>query len=476
MSCNWPVVKTGDIFELINGYAFKSLDFTADGAAVLKIKNIKAGKLNLDNLAFVDTSFLSKKPDKIVLRDDLLITMSGNRHDGSMETWVGKVCWFGLSTNYMVNQRVGILRLKKNINANPRFLAYQLSSVEFQHHFIAVATSSGGQANLSPTQIKSTELFLPPRQVQDAVAKVLGELEDKIKVNNQLNQTLEQIAQAIFKSWFVDFEPVKAKIKALEVGGSDEGALLAAMQAISGKDKTQLTQLQTEHPEHYNQLRTTAELFPSAMQDSELGEIPEGWNYGLLSDISQLNKSSWTKRTFPSEIEYVDLANTKNGIIENTSRYAANEAPSRARRKLSKGDTIIGTVRPGNRSYAFIYDDSNMLTGSTGFAVLTPENRDFAEFLYIKATSEQSIDYLAHLADGGAYPAVRPEVVSSVPSILPSDALVRRFHHTVSPYFKSIGENNKESSLLTKVKLALLPKLLSGEILMAHANESQEVD
>src|SRR5690554_7695698 len=86
------------------------------------------------------------------------------------------------------------------------------------------------------------------------------------------------MAQAIFKSWFVDFEPVKAKIAALEAGGSEEDALLAAMQAISGKGEAALTRLQAEQPEQYAELRATAELFPSAMQDSELGEIPEGWD------------------------------------------------------------------------------------------------------------------------------------------------------------------------------------------------------
>lgn len=284
----WKVLETGHIFDLINGHAFKSKEFLDDGAPVLKIKNIKAGAISLQNLAYVDDGYLNAKPDKVALHNDLLISMSGNRHDGSMETWVGKVCWFGLDEPYLVNQRVGILRLKPSIDANPRFLAYQLSSEAFQHHFIAVATSSGGQANLSPTQIKSTELLLPPKEVQDWIVDVVGGLEDKIELNKQINQTLEQMAQAIFKSWFVDFDPVKAKIAALEAGGSQEDATRAAMQAISGKDQAQLSQLQAENPEQYNELRTTAELFPSAMQDSELGEIPEGWGVLTLESMIEV--------------------------------------------------------------------------------------------------------------------------------------------------------------------------------------------
>ena len=472
MSCNWKTLPLGEILELVidhRGKTPKKLgfkDFQTEGYPVLSAKHVKtSGLVNLDSIRYANLEMYKKWMKVPVQEGDVVLTS---------EAPMGETFFIDGSIDYVLGQRLFGLRPKKEL-IEPRYLMAWLSSEVGQNKLKQRASGSTVQG-IKQAELLKIEIDVPPLRTQKIIANNEAYISKKINLNKKLNQTLEQIAQAIFKSWFVDFEPVKAKIKVLEAGGSEEDAILAAMQAISDKDKAQLTQLQTENPENYNQLRTTAELFPSAMQDSELGEIPEGWNYGLLSDISELNKSSWTKRTLPSEIEYVDLANTKKGIIENTSRYAANEAPSRARRKLSKGDTIIGTVRPGNRSYAFIYDDSNMLTGSTGFAVLTPENRHFAEFLYIKATSEQSIDYLAHLADGGAYPAVRPEVVSSVPSILPSDALVRRFHHTVSPYFKSIGENNKESSLLTKVKLALLPKLLSGEILMAHANESLEVD
>ena len=136
--------------------------------------------------------------------------------------------------------------------------------------------------------LRALPIPLPPIQEQRTIATILKSLDDKIGINHQINQTLEQMAQAIFKSWFVDFEPVKAKMAALEAGGSEDDALLAAMQAIAGNAlfasdtagadaATQLARLQAEHPEQYATLRATAELFPSTMQESELGEIPEGW-------------------------------------------------------------------------------------------------------------------------------------------------------------------------------------------------------
>src|SRR5574338_242899 len=108
-------------------------------------------------------------------------------------------------------------------------------------------------------------------------------------------------------------------------------------------------------------------------------------------------------------IRYVDLANTKWGRIEAVTVHEAHEAPSRAQRVLRPGDTIVGTVRPGNGSYAFIATDG--LTGSTGFAVLRPRTSQYESFVYLASTAADNIDVLQHLADGGAYPAVRPDIV-----------------------------------------------------------------
>src|SRR6202034_3209241 len=116
-------------------------------------------------------------------------------------------------------------------------------------------------------------------------------------------------------------------------------------------------------------------------------------------------------------IKYVDLSNTKWGRIHEVMEYTREEAPSRAQRILRPGDTIVGTVRPGNGSYALV--GINGLTGSTGFAVLRPKSAECREVVYLAATSRENIDRLSHLADGGAYPAVRPETVAGTELLIP---------------------------------------------------------
>ena len=177
-------------------------------------------------------------------------------------------------------------------------------------------------------------------------------MDDKIELNRKMNETLEATARAIFKSWFVDFDPVRAKAEGRNPG------LPAPIAA----------------------------LFPDSFEDSELGDIPTGWSAGSLADFALLNPESWTKSTRPEIIQYIDLGNTKWGRIDSITQYASNDAPSRAQRILRGGDTIVGTVHPGNGSYALVTEDG--LTGSTGFAVLRPQMSEYQEYVYLASTAQ----------------------------------------------------------------------------------------
>ncbi|MBE3064421.1 MAG: restriction endonuclease subunit S [Spirochaetes bacterium] len=272
------------------------------------------------------------------------------------------------------------------------------------------------------------DLDVPPLDEQHAVAHILGTLDDKIELNRRLSETLEAIARALFKSWFVDFDPVRAKAEGWNAGLP----------------------------------KPLADLFPARLVDSELGEIPEGWEVGTLADMSALNQEVWSKLTRPSEIRYVDLSNTKWGRIEAISVHLEADAPSRAQRVLRPRDTIVGTVRPGNGSYAFIAEDG--LTGSTGFAVLRPARPEYAEVVYLAATARENIEALSRLSDGGAYPAVRFEVVAATQVVRSTDQVVDRFARVTGPLFAKMSQNERESRTLAALRDTLLPKLISGEL------------
>ena len=284
----------------------------------------------------------------------------------------------------------------------------------------------------------SLYVFLPPIEEQKAIAHILGTLDEKIELNRKTNETLEAMAKALFKSWFVDFDPVRAKAEGRSTGLPAE----------------------------------ISDLFPDSFEDSELGEIPSGWIDGEIQDVSELNPETWGSRNQPLSVRYLDLSNVKHGKIDSVEEYRWEDAPSRARRILKTGDTVVGTVRPGNGSYCLIGEDG--ITGSTGFAVLRPKNKNDSAFVYLGSCSKENIDRLAHLADGGAYPAVRPELVAQTPIIIAPRDLLDCFSRSVSPLFAAAEERKQSSKLLCQARDALLPKLISGEIRIPVAEKMLE--
>lgn len=261
--------------------------------------------------------------------------------------------------------------------------------------------------NLNTSILSALPFLVPPPNEQTAIAKILGALDDKIELNRRMNETLEAMARAIFNSWFVDFDPVRAKAEGRQPFGMDA---------------------------------VTATLFPDSFEDSPLGKIPKGWRVGRLADFTVLNPETWTEKTAPNQIEYVDLSNAKWGRIDSTTRYLWKEAPSRAQRVLRPGDTIVGTVRPANGSYALISDEG--VTGSTGFAVLRPQKPEFREIVYLAATAPDSIERLAQLADGAAYPAVRPDVVASTQLPRSPETVLHCFSRAVQPLLDKVAANH----------------------------------
>ena len=324
--------------------------------------------------------------------------------------------------------------LRPKVEIDTRWAYYQLLTQDINGMDSGSAIPSTSREDFYGLPVK-----VPPLAEQRAIAHVLGTLDDKIELDRRMNRTLEKIARAIFQDWFVDFGPTRAKIEGREL---------------------------YLPPELWD-------LFPAELVDSELGEIPEEWKVETLSTYSSLNPESWTKKNFPDDIEYVDLANTKWGTIESTQQLPWEAAPSRARRVLRYGDTVVGTVRPGNGSYSLVGREG--LTGSTGFAVLRPAKKQFRELVYLVTTDPDNIERLTHRADGAAYPAVRPEVVAESQVVIPVKGtdLLDRFSDVISPLLDKMEWNQAESRALIALRNELLPKLVSGELRLEDGRQDE---
>ena len=251
------------------------------------------------------------------------------------------------STPFFVIDTAFYLQTKVEIDSRWAYFALLTHDINGMDSGSAIPSTSREDFYSLPVEV-------PPLPEQRAIAHILGTLDDKIELNRRMNQTLEEMARAIFQDWFVDFGPVRAKLE-------DREPYLP--------------------PELWS-------LFPDRLVDSELGEVPEGWEVKMLGEVAHLNPESWSRTNYPEIVEYVDLASTKWGVIESTQYLPWKDAPSRAKRVLHAGDTIIGMVRPGNGSYSLVGGEG--LTGSTGFAVLRPSHARFRELVYLAATSTVS--------------------------------------------------------------------------------------
>lgn len=275
-------------------------------------------------------------------------------------------------------------------------------------------------------------------------------MELKINTSNEVNQTLEQIAQAIFKSWFVDFEPVRAKMAILEAGGSEKDALLASMRAISAKSDEQLQRLKDEQPERYAELRATAELFPSAMQESELGEMPEGWEVGDLSELFELHRGFDLPQSKRVEGEVPIYA---AGGVHGTHNVHKMEPPG----VITGRSGVIGDVYLSLSKYWPL----NTTLYVREFRGCGP----FYAYHLLKSLDLKSFN------SGSAVPSLNRNFVHAVKVFLPDPCLLSKFEDLVGLFFEQIVANESQNDLLAGLRDTLLPKLLAGELTIPEAEE-----
>jgi|LakMenEpi03Aug12_release.lakeMendotaPanAssembly.Ray.scaffolds.fasta_scaffold01552_14 type I restriction enzyme S subunit len=433
MSSDWIMTSIGEITNVVTkGTTPTSIGFHFREAGINYVKSESItfdGRIEKSKFAFIDSNAHDALKRSQLQRGDILFSMAG--------VYIGKTAVVKddiLPAN--TNQAVGIIRINAQ-KAHSEYIDFCLRNPALRTYANSLVAQSA-QPNLNLAEIKGLPINLPPLWEQKAIAHILGTLDDKIELNRKTNETLEAMAKALFKSWFVDFDPVRAKAESRPTGLPAE----------------------------------ISDLFPDLFEDSELGEIPSGWRDGEIQDIAELNPETWGSRNQPLGVRYLDLSNVKHGRIDSIEEYQWEDAPSRARRILKTGDTVLGTVRPGNGSYCLIGEDG--ITGSTGFAVLRPKNKNDSAFVYLGSCSKENIDRLAHLADGGAYPAVRPELVAQTPVIIAARDVLDCFSRSVSPLFTAAEDSKQSSKLLCQVRDALLPKLISGELRIPDAEKLLE--
>ena len=354
--------------------------------------------------------------------------------DGSVETAAGKPFLQLVDGKFWVNNHAHVL--KGATDEDTRFLYYALSMVAIRP-FI----SGSVQAKLSQGNLNKIPVPFPPEQsVRRAIAHILGTLDDKIELNRRMNETLEEMARALFKSWFVDFDPVRRKAE-----GRDPGL-----------------------PKHL------ADLFPSRFVDSELCEIPEGWRRVPLPEAMEVNPTRSLRKGVVAP--YLDMAGvpTRGHAPDNLVPRACGSGM-----RFVNGDTLVARITPclenGKTAYVDCLNTNEVAWGSTEFIVLRPRLPLPTEFAYCLARSTEFREFAIQSMTGSSgRQRVPADSLAHFLVAQPTASVATAFGTLVTPLFHRASDATKESRSLGSLRDALLPKLISGELRVKDAKRLVE--
>lgn len=448
----------GEYAKVQGGFAYKSKDFIgASEYRVLKIKNVRFGTIDYSEPAFVPKNIAESTINWKLKEGDILISMTGSGPNAP-QSLVGRVArvWKN-EPDAWFNQRVGRINLVDNKKIHPDFIFYWLSLPQNQDFLVANSSGSANQANISGKTIESLPTPIVDYEISSAIAKIARELDEKIILNTQINQTLEKIAQAIFKSWFVDFDPVKAKIETLAAGGSADDAELAAMSVISFKALDELSILKASNPEAFNKLAQTAALFPAAMQDTELGEIPEGWGIKSIYDICNvIYGAPFKSKLFNTDKKGLPLVRIRD--LKNESPGVFTEEVHSKGYLIQNGDIVVG-MDGEFRPYIWGGNEAWMNQRVCCFKP-TNENhtylvRNFIDSQLSHFEKTATATTVIHLGKGD---------IDTFSYIDAGEKIFNLYAEKTSSLCEYFVRNKIESLTLSQLRDSLLPKLLSGEI------------
>lgn len=395
--------------------------WTSTGVIVLRNQNIRNGRLDLSSASFTDEPHYQSRVKRAVPQSgDIILTR---------EAPMGEVCIVPEDLRCCLGQRQVLLRPKKEVNGNYLFYALQSSYVKNQ---ISWSEGTGSVvSNLRIPLIKQLKIPRFDKTHEVFIATLMSKIDKKIDLNRQANDTLESIAQALFKSWFIDFDPVHAKAEGREPEGMDA---------------------------------ETAALFPDSFEESELGAIPKKWYVTNLGDAYEINP---TRRLKKSELApYLDMAN-----VPTRGHHAAKTIMREmgSGTKFINGDTLLARITPclenGKTAFVDFLDDNQIGWGSTEFVVLRPKVPIPPYHGYLLARYSPFREFAIQSMSGtSGRQRIQSNVLSRYLITIPSESLLKVFGSVVSSIQQKITANSRQAMVLEQQRDTLLPRLISGDL------------
>jgi type I restriction enzyme S subunit len=418
--------------------------WTDNGVVVLRNQNIRNGRLDLTEPSYTDEAHFAERTRRALPTEgDLVITR---------EAPMGEVCMIPPDLRCCLGQRMVLLRPNRK-RAEPRYLLYALQSKAVQHE-IGVNEGTGSTvSNLRIPLLESLPIPTRPLAEQRAIAHILGTLDDKIELNRRMNEMLEAMARALFKSWFVDFDPVRAKAE-----GRDPGLP-----------------------------KPLADLFPARLVDSKLGEIPEGWRASVLGEEvarcggkiqtgpfgSQLHASDYAADGVPVVMPK-DLLQRRVSTLS-IARVSLDDAQRLSRHRLQQGDIVYSRRGDVERHGLVHRRETGWLCGTGCLLVrLGPEwpSPLWASFALDRPETRA---WVVRHAIGATMPNLNTGTLARVPIVVPPDKILCAFNQVAQPFSDRVISADAQTETLVSLRDTLLPKLISGDLRVKDAKRFIEV-
>ena len=437
MAGEWDEVRLGDLSEVITkGTTPTSLGFrfTDTGINYVKSESVTFdGWIDRSKFARIDAETHAALKRSQLKEGDVLFSMAG--------VYIGKTAVVPkdiLPAN--TNQAVGIVRLNQT-RAHPRFIDYFLRNPSY-NLFLNNLVSQSAQPNLNLSEIRNLPIALPPLAEQKAIAAVLGALDDKIELNRRMNATLEAMAQALFQSWFVDFDPVRAKLDGRQPPGLDE---------------------------------STAALFPATFQHSLVGPVPHGWEVKTLSELTALITKGTTPTQYDmtgapdadAQVNYVRV----NSIDEDGSILAdkLTTIPESVhtgvlKRSILEPNDVLYTIAGTIGRIALAEDWILPANTNQAVAIIRPEPEIPSRFLSLTMRHEVFREELHNNIVHAVQANLSLGMLAKARAVVPSKSTLQQLFKPIDELLSQISANRAQSRTLATLRDTLLPKLLSGEL------------
>ncbi|MCK9086963.1 restriction endonuclease subunit S [Haemophilus influenzae] len=432
---DWKEYKLGELATFYNGRAYKNGEFKTSGTPIVRIQNLTGeGKTVYSDLQLDENKYIEN--------GDLIYAWSAT---------FGPYIWRGEKSIYHYH----IWKIVCNEKIIDKFYFY------YKLKLISDSLKDNGNGSIfihiTKSFMENFKIKIPSLEKQKYISNILSNLDKKIRFNTQINQTLEQIAQALFKSWFVDFDPVRAKVQALSDGLSLEQAELAAMQAISGKTPEELTALSQTQPERYAKLAETAKAFPCEMVEIDGVEVPKGWELSTIGDCYDVVMGQSPKGETYNENKQGMLF--YQGRAEFGWRFPTPRLFTTDPKRIAEQNSILMSVRAPVGDINIALEKCCI---GRGLAALQHKSKSLSFGLYQIQSIKSELDLFN--GEGTVFGSINQANLKNIQIINPDEKFIQLFEKNLSSCDSKIMNNEIENNALKEIRDLLLPRLLSGEI------------